>query len=254
MEQISQQVSETLSLIERVYSKFSFPSYSLSLSTRPERNYIGSLDAWDAAEDGLKEALAATSREWSVKQGDGAFYGPKIDIEIQDAMGRSHQTATIQLDFQLPQRFGLFYKAEDGSVRPPVIIHRAILGSFERMLGILVEHTAGKWPFWLNPRQVMVIPVASKFVPYAKSLSQKIRESVAYRGGGRLFVDVDLSDNLLSKKIRDAQLSQYNYLLIVGDAEEKGNTASVRERSGKSSMMAAEDLVQLLRQRWLDRL
>lgn len=214
--------------MDKVYRIFGFPTYQLALSTRPD-TYIGRIDDWDIAENALKQALESSNRPYIIKQGDGAFYGPKIDIQISDATGRSHQTATIQLDFQLPQRFNLSYQDCLGQLQRPVIIHRAILGSIERMLAILIEHYAGKWPFWLNPRQAIVIPVNTSANEYAHSVVKK----VVSKHYSKFYVDVDDSDRTLSKRIREAQMMQYSYILVVGDVERESGNVTVRQRDGE---------------------
>lgn len=159
--------------------------------------------------------------------GDGAFYGPKIDITISDALKRAHQCATVQLDFQLPIRFNLSYVAESGEKKRPVIIHRAILGSVERQIAILTENYAGKWPFWLSPRQVMVVPVGPMFDDYADVVRQKLHEA-------GFMAEADLDDgDTMNKKIRNAQLAQFNFILVVGEKEKTGNTVNVRTRDNK---------------------
>lgn len=176
-------------------------------------------------EDSLNRFTKEKGTSWEVDPGDGAFYGPKVDITISDALGRKHQCATIQLDFQLPERFKLEYRtdgSEDAMARP-VIIHRAILGSVERMMGIVIEHFAGKFPFWLSPRQVQVIPVASAFKGYAKEIVEKLV-------GLGIFADADLSDNTLNKKIRNAEIAQYNFIFVVGEVEETTRSVNVRNR------------------------
>jgi len=155
--------------------------------------------------------------------GDGAFYGPKIDIHISDALKRSHQCATIQLDFQLPNRFNLEYVESNEQAGRPVIIHRAILGSVERMMAILIEHTAGKWPFWLSPRQVILLPITENVVDFTEVVRKKIHDAGFY-------VDVNATDNKLDKKIREAQLAQYNYILVIGEKEVANNSVNVRTR------------------------
>lgn len=227
-EQVFGEISQNLELIDRVYSAFGFPGYELALSTRPEK-YIGEIADWDRAEADLRKALEATGKPWTLNAGDGAFYGPKIDVRVRDALGRRHQTATIQLDFQLPQRFGLKYVADSGEEKTPVIIHRAVLGSVERMLAILIEHTAGRWPFWLSPRQAMVIPVGPVSLEYAA----EIQKALDGRGAG-YFVDLDKSDRTLNKMIREAQVAQYNFMLVVGPKEVEARTISVRTRDGKN--------------------
>lgn len=234
-EQIASEITSCLSFVDRVYSAFQFPHYDLTLSTRPESQYIGSLEEWTHAEDSLTQALNATGRPWSIKEGDGAFYGPKIDIMVKDSSGKSHQTATIQLDFQLPQRFGLKYVDEKDEERTPVIVHRAILGSIERMMAILIEHTGGKWPFWLSPRQGVVIPVSTQFADYAKKIAQDLSLGEnAEAMHDQYFVDVDKSPrDRLNKMIRQAQLDQYNFIFVVGQREMDEGTVNVRTRKGE---------------------
>jgi len=231
-EQILPEISWCLAFVERVYSAFQFPQYDFTLSTRPAEGYIGKLEEWEHAEDALRKALNATGKTWTIKEGDGAFYGPKIDIMIRDATGKSHQTATIQLDFQLPRRFNLQYSDENDHMQTPVIVHRAILGSIERMMAILIEHTGGKWPFWLSPRQGVVIPVATQFMDYARDVAQ-----ILGRGEGsnvaQYYVDADTSPrDRLNKMIRRAQLNQYNYIFVVGQTELDDRTVNVRTRKG----------------------
>ncbi|MCD7465941.1 hypothetical protein HAX54_002161 [Datura stramonium] len=220
--QIKDEVKGVLDFISYVYKIFGF-TFDLKLSTRPEK-YLGDLESWEKAEAALAEALNEFGKPWEINEGDGAFYGPKIDITVSDAMKRKFQCATLQLDFQLPQRFNLSYSAEDESKRErPVMIHRAILGSVERMFAILLEHFKGKWPFWLSPRQAMVCPVSDKSQSYALQLRERIHEAGYY-------VDVDTSDRTIQKKVREAQVAQYNYILVVGEAEVSSGQVSVRVR------------------------
>jgi len=222
--QIEQEVGGALDFLTFVYSKFGF-QFSIALSTRPEK-YLGELEQWDRAEKALAGCLDASGHKWKLNPGDGAFYGPKIDIQLTDALKRKHQCATIQLDFQLPIRFGLQYKNEDGSFARPVIIHRAILGSVERMIAVLTEHTGGKWPFWLSPRQAVVIPVAPNFIDYASQVQKRLWDA-GYN------VDVDDSRNQLNKKIREGQLAQYNFILVVGGEEQAADSVNVRTRDNQ---------------------
>ncbi|KAJ8569822.1 hypothetical protein K7X08_006399 [Anisodus acutangulus] len=220
--QIKDEVKGVLDFISYVYKIFGF-TFDLKLSTRPEK-YLGDLESWEKAEAALAEALNEFGKPWEINEGDGAFYGPKIDITVSDAMKRKFQCATLQLDFQLPQRFNLSYSAEDESKRErPVMIHRAILGSVERMFAILLEHFKGKWPFWLSPRQAMVCPVSDKSQSYALELRERIHDAGYY-------VDVDTSDRTIQKKVREAQVAQYNYILVVGEAEVSSGEVSVRVR------------------------
>ncbi|KAI7834768.1 hypothetical protein BX661DRAFT_211425 [Kickxella alabastrina] len=236
--QVSGEIESCLRLIGEMYSMFGFASYELVLSTRPQ-SYIGEVSEWDEAEAALRAALDGSGLPWAVNEGDGAFYGPKIDVRVQDALGRKHQTATIQLDFQLPQRFELKYTGADGRHHRPVMIHRAVLGSMERMLAILIEHWGGRWPFWINPRQAIVIPTstaagAENIVEYAQMVrdmlaNDKNAESV---DSHRFFVDIDLSGNTLNRAVREAQLAQYSYILVVGEKELQTGTIDVRPRQG----------------------
>ncbi|XP_038517068.1 threonine--tRNA ligase 2, cytoplasmic isoform X1 [Canis lupus baileyi] len=226
VEQIEEEIKGCLQFLQSVYSTFGF-SFQLNLSTRPE-NFLGEVELWDEAEKQLQNSLVEFGKPWKMNPGDGAFYGPKIDIKIKDAIGRYHQCATIQLDFQLPIRFNLTYVSKDGDdKRNPVIIHRAILGSVERMIAILSENYGGKWPFWLSPRQVMVIPVGPTCEKYALQVS-----SAFFEEGFMADVDLDHSCTL-NKKIRNAQLAQYNFILVVGEKEKTNNAVNVRTRDNK---------------------
>jgi len=225
-DQIKSEIYGALDFMSAVYTVFGF-DYSLDLSTRPEK-YLGDLELWNKAESQLAEVLdewkAKTGKAWKLNPGDGAFYGPKIDIHISDALKRSHQCATIQLDFQLPLRFDLQYVgAEEKDLSRPVIVHRAILGSVERMFAILIEQYAGKWPFWISPRQVIIVPVSDKFLDYATEV-----RDILHNAG--FFVDCETSDKSLQKKIRESQLAQYNYILVVGEKEVIDRTVNVRTR------------------------
>ncbi|XP_016202498.1 threonine--tRNA ligase, mitochondrial 1 [Arachis ipaensis] len=220
--QIKDEVREALKFIDYVYEIFGF-TYDLKLSTRPE-NSLGEKATWEKAESALKEALDEFGKPWQLNEGDGAFYGPKIDINVSDALSRKFQCATLQLDFQLPDRFKLEYSAEDeAKIERPVMIHRAILGSVERMFAILLEHYKGKWPFWLSPRQAIVCPVSEKSQAYA----EKVNDEIYSKG---FHVDVDLTDRKIQKKVREAQLAQYNYILVVGEQEAETGQVSVRVR------------------------
>ncbi|XP_022664951.1 threonine--tRNA ligase, cytoplasmic-like isoform X2 [Varroa jacobsoni] len=225
VDQIAQEIDACLDFLRAVYGVLGF-TFQLKLSTRPE-GFLGELEVWNRAEKQLAESLDKFGQAWALNPGDGAFYGPKIDINIQDALRRQHQCATIQLDFQLPIRFNLNYVNEAGEKTRPVIIHRAVLGSVERMIAILTENFGGKWPFWLNPRQAVVVPVGPVFDEYATEVKKQLFEA-----GFRC--DVDLSEgNTMNKKIRNAQLAQYNFILVVGEREKLAGTANVRTRDNK---------------------
>ncbi|RWS17731.1 threonine-tRNA ligase: cytoplasmic-like protein [Dinothrombium tinctorium] len=224
-EQIMDEIVKALDFLKTVYSVFGF-TFDLCLSTRPE-SFLGDPEMWDKAEESLKKALDTHGEKWTLNPGDGAFYGPKIDITIKDALKRPHQCATIQLDFQLPIRFDLKYVSEDGTAKKPVIIHRAILGSVERFIAILTENYGGKWPFWLSPRQAIVLPIHDSFNEYAESVRKQL-----YEAGFQ--VDVELDPGLtINKKVRNAQLAQYNFILVVGEKEKDNNTVNVRTRDNK---------------------
>ena len=222
MDQIQSEVRSILDLTERFYARFGFTDVSMYLSTRPEKA-TGTPEMWDQAEDALRQALG--DREYGLKEGDGAFYGPKIDIQVTDSMGRSWQLGTCQLDFYMPERFGLAYTTADDTEERPVIIHRAITGSLERFLGILLEDTGGDLPFWLAPEQVRVIPVSDRHAPYADEVCAGLR-------GSGLRCEVDARGESMGKRIRDGELHKVPYLLVVGDREVETRTASVRARHG----------------------
>ncbi|KAL3288602.1 hypothetical protein HHI36_003040 [Cryptolaemus montrouzieri] len=245
-EQIKEEIKNALDFLKHVYSIFGF-SFNLVLSTRPEK-YLGEIEMWNQAEKALSESLDNFGAPWTLNPGDGAFYGPKIDITVTDAIKRQHQCATIQLDFQLPIRFNLSYVSESGEAKRPVIIHRAILGSVERMIAILTESYAGKWPFWLSPRQAMVIPVGPQFDDYAKQIKEQLHEA-----GFMVEVDTDAGDTM-NKKIRNAQLAQFNFILVVGEKERSNGTANVRTRAnvvhGEASISDVIEKFKNLRDRY----
>lgn len=219
---IQREILNVLNLADEIYSSFGL-SYHLELSTRPEKNTIGTDEEWEVATVGLKGALDQTGREYRINEGDGAFYGPKIDFHIRDAINRTWQCGTIQLDMALPDKFGLEYTAEDGTRKRPVMIHRAIFGSIERFLGILIEHFSGRFPLWLSPLQVRLINVADRHIPYAQEVLIKLKAA-------GLHADLDDASESVSKKVRNAQLAQANYILTIGDKETESQTANLRTR------------------------
>ncbi|CAJ1062341.1 threonine--tRNA ligase 1%2C cytoplasmic [Xyrichtys novacula] len=224
-EQLQDEIVACLDFVRRVYQVFGF-SFQCLLSTRPTP-CLGEPEQWDNAEQQLERGLQQFGEHWEVNPGDGAFYGPKIDIQIKDAIGRQHQCATIQLDFQLPIRFDLQYVGHDGKQHRPVMIHRAVLGSLERMIAILAENFGGKWPLWLSPAQIMVIPVGGNSESYGQQVVRRFHEAG---------FTADLNNDqgaTLNKKIRSAQLAQYNYIFVVGDKERESEMVSVRTRGGK---------------------
>ena len=221
---IEKEILKVLALVDEIYGTFGL-SYHLELSTRPEKNTIGSDEDWKVATDGLKQALDSLGRDYRINEGDGAFYGPKIDIHIRDALGRTWQCGTIQLDMALPEKFQLEYTASDGSRPRPVMIHRVIFGSIERFLGILIEHFAGRFPFWLSPQQIRLIPVAETHKVYAHSISKECKQA-------GFLCSVDDSNEKLGKKIREAQVDQVNYMLTIGDRELEKGSVALRTRNG----------------------
>lgn len=242
MDQIEDEIKGCLDFLRTVYDVFGF-TFKLNLSTRPEK-FLGEPQIWDQAEKQLENSLNEFGEKWVLNPGDGAFYGPKIDIQIKDAIGRYHQCATIQLDFQLPIRFNLTFVSHDGDDKKrPVIIHRAILGSVERMIAILTENYGGKWPLWLSPRQVMLVPVG----PTCEEYAQKVRQEFHNAG---FMSDVDLDPGCtLNKKIRNAQLAQYNFILVVGEKEKTSNTVNVRTRDNKvHGERSVEECIERLKQ------
>ncbi|MDU2566517.1 MAG: threonine--tRNA ligase [Anaerococcus sp.] len=222
--QIKDEVYRMIDLADLLYSTFGF-KYSLELSTRPD-DYMGELADWDFAEEQLKAALEERGIDYELNPGDGAFYGPKIDFHLEDAAKREWQCGTIQLDFQLPQNFDLTYIDENGEKQRPVMLHRALLGSVERFIGVLTEHFAGRFPLWLNPEQVVIIPVSDKFLDTAEKLQGEIKEA-----GFR--VSVDARSEGVGYKIRQAQLMRANYMLVVGEKEESSKLLTVRNRDGE---------------------
>ncbi len=222
-DQIQGEINRLLQQANLIYTTFGLP-YRLELSTRPEKSKtIGSDEEWDNATNGLKGALDDSGHSYRINEGDGAFYGPKIDIHIRDAIGRFWQCGTIQLDMSLPQKFELYFVDSDGSHKQPVMLHRALFGSIERFFGILVEHFAGKFPFWLSPYQVKIATVADRHIPYAKEIAAQIEKH-------GIVCDVDDSNESVGKKVRNAQLLKTNYLLTVGDKEVENKTVALRTR------------------------
>ena len=224
-EQIKDEVKNLLDFVKYIYTEVFNFEYRVDLSTRPEKA-MGDKALWDSAEKQLSEALEEKGVEYNINEGDGAFYGPKIDIHLKDALGRSWQCATIQLDFNLPERFKAQYEGKDGSKHNVVMIHRAMFGSMERFIGVLTEHFAGKFPIWLSPVQVILLPIADRHVDYAEDYSRMLREE-------GIRVEVDSRSESINKKVREAQLKQIPYILIVGDAEIENTSVNVRTRDNK---------------------
>jgi threonyl-tRNA synthetase len=220
--QIASEVEALLRLVQRVYGDFDL-KYEAKLSTRPA-DFLGEVKTWDHAEASLKKALEAAGQPYTINAGDGAFYGPKIDFDITDAIGRKWQCATIQLDYQMPERFGLKYVGADNAEHQPVVIHRAIFGSFERFIAILIEHYAGAFPLWLAPVQARIVPIADRHVDYAHQVQQQL-------AAAGLRVEVDARQEKMGYKIREAQLQKIPYMLVAGDREAAERAVAVRHRS-----------------------
>jgi threonyl-tRNA synthetase len=223
LDQLQEEITALLGLVRTWYATFDLrPSFKLS--TRPEKS-LGTQEQWDRSEAALYQALAANALDYKLNPGDGAFYGPKIDIDVEDALGRPWQIATIQVDLNLPERFQLEYIDADGQPKRPVVVHRAIFGSYERFIGILTEHFAGAFPTWLAPLQARVIPISEKHAVYARSVYDRLRAA-------RLRVELDDRNEKLGYRIRDAQLRKVPYMLVVGEREAQHGTVSLRHRTG----------------------
>ena len=234
-DQITEQVTDTAHLITAYYAQFGFP-YKVELSTRPEDS-MGSDEDWERAEQGLREALESMGIDYVVNPGDGAFYGPKIDFHLQDCLGRTWQCGTIQLDFQLPHNFQLEYTDKDGTKRQPIMIHRAGFGSFERFIGMLIEQYAGKFPTWLSPCQVKVLPVSEKTRAYADEVAAKLRDA-------GIRVKVDERDEKIGYKIREARsVDRVPYMLILGEKEAEAGNISVRDRSNETVQKSLDEFI-----------
>ncbi|MFN2612812.1 MAG: threonine--tRNA ligase, partial [Solirubrobacterales bacterium] len=223
-EQVTDEVVGVCEAIDELYDRFGFNDVRVELSTRPQKA-IGSDQQWEKAEGALREALERQHREYQLNPGDGAFYGPKIDFHVTDALGRSWQCGTCQLDFFMPERFDLSYTGADNAPHRPVMIHRALLGSMERFAGVLIEHYAGRFPLWLAPTQAIVLPVGDRHNGYARKVASELRS-----GGFR--VRVDERSESVGRKIRDAELARAPYMLVVGDREAEGDRVAVRSHEG----------------------
>ena len=237
-EQITDEIKGVVRLTDKIYSQFGF-KYKIELSTRPE-NSMGSEEEWEVATSALRAALDELGLDYELNEGDGAFYGPKIDFHLQDSIGRTWQCGTIQLDFQMPQRFNLEYVGEDGQKHRPIMIHRAIFGSIERFIGILIEHYAGNFPVWLAPVQVKILPITDRTADYALNIAKKMKE-LNYR------CEVDSRNEKIGYKIREAQLEKVPYMIVVGDKESENNAVAVRSRKdGNLGAMSFEDFIRKL--------
>jgi threonyl-tRNA synthetase len=234
-EQITDEVLGVISLIDDFYKVFGF-KYHVELSTKPE-SYMGSDEDWEIATNALKKALDSIKMEYKINEGDGAFYGPKIDFHLEDSIGRTWQCGTIQLDFQMPERFDLSYIGADGEKHRPVMIHRVVFGSIERFIAILTEHFAGAFPVWLSPIQVKILPLVDKHHEYAA----KVQKELEAKG---IRVEIDLRNEKIGYKIREAQLEKIPYMLVIGDKEMDNNMVAVRSRKeGDLGAMSLNDFM-----------
>lgn len=233
-EQIKDEVVRIAQLFDEVYSLFGLP-YKIELSTMPE-DHIGSEEDWKIATDALADAITSIGKSYIVNEGDGAFYGPKLDFHIQDSLGRTWQCGTIQLDYQLPGRFGLEYTGADGEKHCPVMIHRVVFGSVERFIGVIIEHFGGKFPLWLSPIQAKIITITDRAAGYAKEVNDALRKA-------KLRTETDLRSESANYKIRQAQLEKVPYMLVLGDKEVENGTVAVRDRDGKTTVMSLDDFI-----------
>ena len=239
-DQLEAEVSQVLNFITFVLRTFGFTEFEMYLSTRPEKS-VGSSEQWEQATHALESALKIGKFDYQIDPGEGVFYGPKIDVKIRDALGRSWQCSTVQVDFNNPERFGLTYIGEDGKPHQPIMIHRALMGSIERFFGILLEHFAGAFPTWLSPVQAQILPISDKQKDYGLSIVQQLKQT-----GCR--AEPDLRNEKIGLKIREAEKSKVPYMLVVGDRESQAGTVSVRKRNGKSlGTMSVLEVANLIR-------
>ncbi len=225
--QIGQEITTMLSMVNHIYKELFGFEYHLELSTRPEK-FMGDIKDWNFAEKTLEEVLNKSKIKYKTNKGDGAFYGPKIDIHIKDSLGRSWQCATIQLDMQMPKRFEVSYIGEDSKEHTPIVIHCAVMGSIERFIGVLLEHTNGHLPLWLSPRQVRIISFTDRNNKATEKLANELKESFP-----ELRIDTDMRSDTVQSKIRDAEMLKINHIIVIGDKEEENKTLAVRPRGGK---------------------
>ena len=232
-DQVEDEIREVLNLALNTLKSYGFDEFEVYLSTKPEK-YVGDDKMWEIAENSLRKAIESTGLDYKIDDGGGAFYGPKIDVKIKDAIGRLWQCSTIQFDFNLPERFDMYYIGEDNQKHRPYMIHRAIFGSIERFIGVLLEHYAGFLPVWLSPVQVKIIPIADKHLEYAETVKQKLLEN-------DIRVELDDRNERMNKKIRDAELQKIPFMLVVGDKEAETGTVAVREKGKQGSQTLSID-------------
>jgi threonyl-tRNA synthetase len=245
-DQIEAEIIGVIELTFEIYRAFGFEDFHIELSTKPEK-HIGTDEIWNISTDALKAALEHKKIDYQINEGDGAFYGPKIDFHISDCLKRTWQLGTIQLDFSMPERFGLLYTDKDNTEKAPVMIHRAVLGSFERFIGILIEHYAAEFPLWLSPEQVRILPISEKTNDYAESVHKKLKDA-------EIRSTIDLSDEKINAKIAKAHSEKLPYMLVVGPKESQNNTVNVRIRKQKQTKtIPINDFIQISRKKIADR-
>jgi threonyl-tRNA synthetase len=231
-EQLNDEIVSTVDYAIDIYKKFGFDDYEIFIATRPDK-FIGDEKVWEKATKALEESLKKKKIKYQIKEGEGAFYGPKIEFDIKDALARNWQLGTIQVDFSMPERFDAFYIDEKGNKQTPVMIHRAILGSLERFIGILLEHYNGTLPVWLSPVQAKIIPISEKFNDYGEKVLEKLKEN-------DIRAEINKTNETLNKRIRNAELQKIPYILVVGEKEEKSGSVAVRTRKGNEGAMKLE--------------
>ncbi|NTV85010.1 MAG: threonine--tRNA ligase, partial [Bacteroidales bacterium] len=238
---LNQEILRVLEFTLYILRTFGFKEYEIYLSTRPEK-FVGQVENWDKATEALKYALDQSGLPYEVDAGEGVFYGPKIDIKIKDSLGRSWQCSTIQVDFNLPERFKVEYIGEDGNPHQPIMIHRALMGSVERFFGVLIEHYAGAFPLWLAPVQVMILPITEHQHEYAGKIKELLLKE-------EIRVEVDLRNEKVGYKIREAEVQKIPYMLVLGDQEVQGQQISLRQKSkGDLGKMPVEQFINLVKQ------
>lgn len=239
-EQVKEEIKGVIDLIDYFYSRIFGFKYHIELSTRPEEKFIGSIKLWDKATSALREAMEEKGLEYIVNEGDGAFYGPKLDFHLEDSLGRTWQCGTIQLDYMLPERFDITYVGDDGEKHRPVMIHRVVFGSIERFIGILTEHYAGKFPLWLAPVQVKLLTITSSFEDYGREVVDRLKEL-------GIRVEVDFRNEKIGYKLREARNERVTYIGVIGEKEEASNTLSLRHNvRGDLGVMSVDDFIEQL--------
>ncbi|MCK5032970.1 MAG: threonine--tRNA ligase, partial [Calditrichia bacterium] len=238
-ENLKEEIVKVIDFTVHMLAAFGFTEYDVFLSTRPEK-YVGSVEDWDDATESLRAALESKKMKYEIDPGEGVFYGPKIDIKIKDILGRSWQCSTIQVDFNLPERFDIKYVGEDGSYHRPIVIHRALLGSLERFFGVMIEHYAGNFPLWLAPVQVKILPIADRHIEKAKEIAD-------YLSTHMIRCDIDSKNEKMNYKIREAEMQKINYMLIIGDKELESNSISLRKKGeGNMGNISLTELVEMV--------